>query len=111
MSTVRDLTPVVALAALNVNAVTVVQNVGYMMMGRRTGTDIQCAGGNTMVRPHDMTVGMAVRVAPMMGVGMTMRNAVAVVHVVGLETPSPAVVVPGVGHRMRRCDRRQSKSE
>ena len=111
MTAVRDLAPVIAVATLDMHAFTVMEHVGYVVMGRWARANVQCACRNTMVRPHDMPVGMAVRVAPMMGVGMTMRNAVAVVHVVGLETPTPAVVVPRVSHRMRRCDRRQSKSE
>ena len=107
----RDLTPVVAVAALDMNASAVVQDMGYMMMRRGAGPDIQRTGGNAVVRAHDVTMGMAVRMTPVVGVSMTMRNTVAVMDMVRLETPTPTVVVPTIGHRVRRCDGRKGQSE
>lgn len=101
MTAMGNLAPVGALTALNMHVLAMVQNVSDVMMRRRAGPHVQRAGRHRVVRTLQVTMGVAVRLTAVVTVAMAVRNAVAVVDVVGLKAPSPPVVVPRVSNGVR----------
>ena len=64
-----------------------------------------------MVRTQRVTMLMAVGFPAVVLVGVRVSDTVAVVDVIGLKTPAPAIVEPVVGNGMCRRQRRKRQSQ
>ena len=64
-----------------------------------------------MVRTQRVTMLMAVGFPAIVLVGVRVSDTVAVVDVIGLKTPAPAIVEPRIGNGVCRRQRREGQSQ
>ena len=64
-----------------------------------------------MVRTQRVTMLMAVGFPAVVLVGVRVSDTVAVVDVIGLKTPAPAIVEPRIGNGVCRRQRREGQSQ